>query len=215
MLTLPAASAFGKRIPKQKFYDKLPVSAGMRRIFIDHIDTIVWRNKLSEDTLHLPKGDTVTEIEILQVNLKQKSIDPAIFELIDREIPYHLLFLLEYSGEFSARIGYKEANGGKSAFKVDAYYQTGWMPFEALPLEVDGLSLDAVYENFVRQVAGDALGGDKSERLQETVRRENARQKLERQIAKLESRMAKEKQFNRKVALNAEIKDLRNQLRNL
>ena len=215
MLTLPPSSEFGKRIPKQKFYDNLPVNAGMRRIFIDHIDTIVWRNKLSQDTLNLPKGDSVTEIEVLQVNLKQKEIDAAIFELIDREIPYHILFLLEYSGEYSARIGYKEASGGKSAFKVDAYYQTDWMPFEALPLSVDGLSLDAVYENFVRQVAGDALGGDKAERLQESVRRDNAKQKLERQIAKLESRMAKEKQFNRKVELNAEIKDLRNELKNL
>lgn len=215
MLTLPPGSEFGKRIPKQKFYDNLPVNASMRRNFIDHIDTIIWRNKLSEDTLNLPKSDTVKEIEILQINLKQKGIDSAIFELIDREIPYHILFLLEYSGEYSARIGYKEASAGKSAFKVRVYYQTSWMPFEALPLAVDGLSLDAVYENFVRQVAGEALGGNKFERLQETVQRDNAKQKLSRKITKLERRMAKEKQFNRKVALNIEIKELRKQLKML
>lgn len=215
MLTLPASTEYGKRIPKQKFYDKLPVNASMRRVFIDHIDTILWRNKLSTDTLNLPKGDIVTELEIFQVNLKQKDIDLSVFELIDREIPYHILFLLSFEDKFAARIGYKEASSGKTAFKVNAYYQTDWMSLEDLPLAIDGLSLDAVYENFVRQVAGETLGGKSAESLQATVNRDKARRKLERQIATLEKKVVNEKQFNRKVELNAEIKLLRKELREL
>jgi len=207
MLILPDSTVFGRRIPKQKFYEKLSVNAALRRVFIEQIESILWRNKLSPDTINIPKGEKVSELEILQINLRQQDIDTAVLELIDREIPYHILFLLEYGGNFQARIGYKESSGTKAAFKVSAQYQTDWMSLEDLPLFVDGLTLDAVYENFVRQVAGELLSGG-AESLADTVSRNREKQKLSRRIAVIEAKILKEKQFNRKVALNAELKEL-------
>ncbi len=72
---------------------------------------------------------------------------------------------------------------------------------------MDGLTLDAVYENFVRQVAGELLSGD-TESLADMVSRNRKKQKLSRRIAAIEAKILKEKQFNRKVTLNAELKEL-------
>lgn len=45
---------------------------------------------------------------------------------------------------------YKEAAvTGSNAFKVDTYYYTDWLPEDELPLKVEGLSVDKLYENFV------------------------------------------------------------------
>ena len=81
-----------------------------------------------------------------------------------------------------------------------------------MPLKIDGLNIDKVYENFVRQIAGDALQTDTGETLKESVERDERRKQLEKQIAVLESKMRQEKQFNRQVEINAKLKQLRNEI---
>ena len=158
MLGLPKSTEFNKRIPKQKFYDNLTVSLALKRSFIDQIRIIYWTNKIAPTTVNLAAGKTVTEIEVFLVRLNEENLDENVLRQIDREIPYHILFVLEYDGRFKAVIGYKEAAGsGKAAFKVDRYYQTEWVSEDELPVHLDGLNIDTVYENFVRQIAGDTL----------------------------------------------------------
>ena len=72
--------------------------------------------------------------------------------------------------------------------------------------------MDAVYENFVRQVAGDSLAPSGGEALQDSVERDLRRQQLQKQIAALENKIRKEKQLNRQVELNAELKKLRKEI---
>ena len=72
--------------------------------------------------------------------------------------------------------------------------------------------MDAVYENLVRQIAGDVLQADAGENLQASVERDEKRRKLEMQIAALESKMRKEKQLNRRMEINAELKRLKKEL---
>lgn len=136
---------------------------------------------------------------------------------IDREISYHILFILEQDGRYKAVIGYKEAAGsGKAAFKVDRYYQTEWMPEEELPVHLDGLNIDAVYENFVQQIAGDVLqAATPQESLKESVARDDRRDALQKQINKLQAKIRKEKQLNRQMEMNAELKKLRRELEEL
>ena len=129
MLGLPKSTEFNKRIPKQKFYDNLTVSPTLKRSFVDQIRIIYWANKIAPSTVNLAEGKNVTEIEVFHIRLNQKTLDENVLKQIDREIPYHILFVLEYDGKYKAVMGYKEAAGsGKAAFKVDRYYQTEWMP---------------------------------------------------------------------------------------
>lgn len=124
---LPVSTEFNKRIPKQKFYENIAVTPAMKKAFVEQIRIIYWRNKIATTTLNLAAGEQVTEIEVFEVRLSAPELDESVLRQIDREIPYHILFLLEYEGRYRAVIGYKEAAAGKTAFKVDRYIlRTGW-----------------------------------------------------------------------------------------
>lgn len=218
MIGLPKSTEFNRRIPKQKFYENISVSPTLKRVFIDQIKVIYWRNKVAATTMNLAAGDTVTELEVFEIKLNGQQLDESVLRQIDKEIPYHILFLLEYDGKYQAWTAYKEAAAsGSNAFKVGTYYHTDWLPEDELPLKVEGLSVDKVYENFVRQIAGDALRSEtgKTESLKESVERDTRRQELEKQIAALQTKVRKEKQLNKQVRLNAELKKLRKELEEL
>ena len=209
----PQATEFNKRIPKQKFYENLEVSPALRHVFVDQIRLVYWRNKLAASTLNIAAGEAVTEIEVFEVRLNDLQLDEAVLKQIDKEIPYHILFILTCDGKAQAWIGYKEAAAsGSNAFKVSRYYHTDWMPEDELHLHIDVLNMDAVYESLVRQIAGEKLQTDSGESLKESVERDEKKKQLERQIAALESKMRREKQLNRRIEINAELKKIKKEL---
>ena len=216
MLGFPVSTEFNKRIPKQKFYDNLDVSPTLRRVFVDQIRLVYWRNKLAASTLNIAAGEVVSEVEVFEVRLNAPKLDEAVLKQIDKEIPYHILFILSCDGKAQAWIGYKEAAAsGSNAFKVNRYYHTDWMPEDELQLRIDGLNMDTVYESLVRQIAGDKLLSETGESLKESVQRDEQKKQLEKQIAALESKMRREKQLNRQMEINAELKKLRVELKQM
>lgn len=214
MIGLPQSTEFNKRIPKQKFYENLTVSSLLKQSFVNQIKTIYWRNKIAASTVNIAEGNDVEEIEVFEIKLTGENIDEGILKQMDKEIPYHILFLLEFNGKYQAWIGYKEeAQSGSSAFKVNKYYHTDWLYAAKLPLKFAGLSMDAVYENFVRQIAGKLLEtGEKGESLKESVDREQEITAIKKEIEKLRARIRKEKQLNKKMELNSRIKELNKKL---
>lgn len=211
MIGLPKTTEFNKRIPKQKFYENMDISPVLKRVFVEQVKIIYWRNKIAESTTNLAAGNDVTELEVFEVRLSSPVLDDSLLSQIDKEIPYHILFLLEYRGKYQAWIGYKEAAAsGNKAFKVNGYYYTDWLAEEELPLKLEGLSVDAVYENFVRQIAGDKLKTETAgETLKESVARDEQKQALQKQIATLQAKIRKEKQLNKQMQMNTELKKLK------
>ena len=198
MIGLPKTTEFNKRIPKQKFYENMDISPALKKIFVEQVRIIYWKNKIAASTTNLAAGTDVTELEVFEVRLSSPVLDDSLLRQIDKEIPYHILFLLEYQGKYQAWIGYKEAaESGNNAFKVSAYYHTPWMPAEMLSLKLDGLGMDAVYESFVRQIAGDALQKGTAEDLKASVEKAEMKKQLELKILALKSKIKKEKQLNK------------------
>lgn len=210
MLQFPESTAFNKRIPKQKFYDNMPVTPEVKHIFTEQIRLIYWRNKLAPVTMNVAAGKNVAEIQVFELQLNQLGLEEAVLRQIDKAIPYHILYLLRYENQVQARICYKEQSG--TAAKVGSYYHTEWMDEQALSLTLDGLDMDAVYQGLVRQIAGNALAAPTGESLKTSVERDVQRQKLEKQIAALQTKLRREKQLNRQVELNAQLKKLRKEL---
>lgn len=217
MIGLPKSTEFNKRIPKQKFYENMDISPALKRIFVEQVRIIYWKNKIAPTTTNLASGTDVTELEVLEVRLNNPVLDDSLLRQIDKEIPYHILFLLEHQGKYQAWIGYKEvAISGNKAFKVNGYYHTEWMAEDELPLKMEGLNVDAVYENFVRQIAGDKLKTESAgESLKESVARDEQKQALQKQIATLQAKIRKEKQLNKQMQMNNELKKLRMEWRKL
>ena len=125
---------------------------------------------------------------------------------------------MEFEGKYQAWTAYKEkAGSGSSAFKVDTYYHTDWLLEDVLVLKLDGLNMDSVYENYVRQIAGDALhvASSETESLKESVERSKQIQLLQKQVVTLQKKIRKENQLNRQIELNAELKCLRKEISEL
>ncbi len=164
-------------------------------------------HKLSAGILNVEKGNTVEEIEVFLITLKTCEIPVDVLKQLDKELHYHLIFVLESDGQYQIWTSYKEESVN-TAFKVGNYYHTDWVTEDSFALCLDGLNMDTIYENLVRQIAGDELEKEKNESLKETVERQMARVKLEKEIEKLRARIRKEKQFNRQVELNKQLKHL-------
>ena len=214
MLGFPIHTELNKRIPKQKFYDNLSVTPALKRVFIEQVNAIYWRNKIATSTLNVASGERVTEIEVFELRLNQQKLDTTILQLIDKEIPYHILFILSFEDMCQVWIGYKEANAVKSGnFKVGSYFHTDWVKTERLSLRLEGLTIDAVYDNLVRQIAPQEVAGWSVENgVKRAVEQYEQKQKLLKEIAALEKKVQIEKQFNRQVEMNEELKQMKLEL---
>jgi len=211
MIKLPSSTIFNRVIPKKKFYENLSVSASLKRVFVEQINQIVWRNKISPATVNLAAGEAVKEIEIFSIKLNQHALDTKVLAQIDKTIPYHILFLLEHGNETQAWIAYKEASNPV------AYYHTDWQPADREPLTLSGLNMDTAYESLIRQVAGARLAPDTTPDIydiKEAVERDIQRRKLEKEITALEKKAITEQQPRRKWKLVEKVKQLREKLNN-
>jgi len=199
MLGLPRSTQVNRRVAKEKLYQNAALSPQTREMIKDQIESVFWRNKLADSTMAISAGETIAEIQIFEIQLRQRELDKRVLPAIAKAIPYKILFILVFGDEAQVWI---EASG--------TFYNTDWQPLGGFMLRFDGLNLDAVYENLARQISGGRLGTDGD--IEEAVDRDKQRQKLERDIAVLEKKLLREKQFNKQVELNDELKQKRAEL---
>ncbi|SCM82591.1 conserved hypothetical protein [uncultured Sporomusa sp.] len=196
MLGLPSSTEVNRRVAKEKFYANGAMTTQVRDRIKDQIESIIWRNKLADSTMGIAAGETVKEIQVFEVVLRQRELDKRVLVAIVKAIPYKLVFVLSFGDEAQV---WMETSG--------AFYNTAWLLQTELTLQFAGLNLDAMYDNLVRQIAAGRLDGARE--VAEAVELDKQRQKLERDIATLEKKILSEKQFNRQVELNGELKRLR------
>ena len=202
MLGLPRSTEVNRRVAKEKLYTNATLTTQLRDMIKDQIDSVFWRNKLADSTMAISAGETVAEIQIFEIQLRQRELDKRVLPAIAKAIPYKILFILVFGDEAQVWI---EASG--------TFYNTDWQPLGGFTLKFEGLNLDAVYENLARQISGGRLGTDGD--IEEAVDRDKQRQRLERDIVALEKKLLREKQFNKQVELNGELKRLKKELEEL
>lgn len=214
MLGLSKATEFNRRIPKAKFYENINIMPSQKRLFVEHVKNIYWKNKIAATTTNLTDGKYVTEIEVFEINLNSSQVDIDLLKSIDNVIPYHILYILEYNGKYQVWIGYKETTDiNKMTSKVDRYYHTDWIEDSELVVKLEGLNLDDVYENLVRQIAGSILKSENTnESLKQSIERDKQIEIIEKQINTLQNKIRKEKQLNKQMEMNNELKKLRKAL---
>jgi hypothetical protein len=213
MLIFPDTTYFGKRMPKEKFYTHLEVSAAIRQSFINDIDQIVWLNKLSATTLNLAPGTMVKEIALLEVKLKKQNYNKDLFQFISRNIALYVVFLLKYESQAQLLIHYKKPIANKpGTFKVIETYATDWMSEQAINLTIFGLNMDAVYHHFVQQIGNLVETEHAPSEFKDKVEQNIEQKKIERQISMLELKLRNEPQFNKQLEIANKIKQLKNRV---
>lgn len=214
MLNLPVNTQVNKRIPKQAFYANLHLNPGERRALSAQVDSIIWRNKLSADTLNIAPGVDVLELQVFELKLSEGVEECTLLDVIDSQLPYHLLFLLVKEEQAKASIAYKQAvqGSGKNAFKVLARFDSPWLQEEALHLPLSGLNMDSLYEGWVKALAEDRLTMRPGEGIAQALERNKQLQALEKRIAQLEKKAWSEKQPKKRFELVQEINELKREL---
>lgn len=211
----PKSAAFGRVVPKNKIYDHAGANTALKDLFVREVDQIVWRFKLAPETTNLGATKTVAEIQVFGVSLKTGNLDEAVLRAIDRAIPFPLIFELTWRGKRKATAAFKrpsEADGAK--WVISEYFATDWAPEDAprqpLPIALD---LGALYDRMLTAMMPSPVQTD--EDIQARVNRMEAIRAKIRQVERIKARLTREKQFNRRVAINAELRAAKQELERL
>lgn len=212
MFSYPKKAEFNRVVPKNKIYAHAKPSKRVRELFVSEVGEILWKYKLSPETTNLPARHGITEIEVFEVALRTPELDEAVLQAMDRAIPFPLLFQFTHGDQIRFAASYKRPSEvDSSKWVIEASFQTEPQPLSAerLPLPV-ALDLAGLYEHIVRRHI--PLAPRAGESLADHVARFWAIEAKRRERQQLEARLKREKQFNRKVELNATLRILNAEL---
>ena len=212
LLKYPESCMLWKPIPKTSFYRHLEVSTSMKKRFQDDVESISWLYKIAPTTLQVQATESMREIEVFLVELKNDTCGTELFQYIDRFMPQYIVFLLHYENQYRFLINYKEwADEAHTRFTITQSFESGWLTTAQLSLPMQGSELPDIYENFVRYIASEQLSKD--DNLKEAVLSYQEQQVLQKRLAALQAQIAKESQPKRKFELHQQIVELRKKLK--
>ena len=198
MLGLPKATEMSKQLPKKSIYTKFQMNTAAKEKIDADISRITIVNEIAPNKVNIPAGEDVKSFFVLLVSLKKKEYDEKTIATLSKLIPQNILFVLEYENESRLAIYHTKV------------MQTAWIPTEEQKVELKGLNLDTVWENIVIVVGG--VNIEKGNTLDEQIEINDKKQKLKKEIARLEKQARAEKQPKKKFELVQRIKVLTNQL---
>lgn len=199
MIKLPKKCIVDKFIPKKAFYERVNISNQIKEEFTEKLSKIYWRYKLSEDTINISKTEDIEEIEIFVIELKEKYNCKNVIKTITKNIPYPILFLIEYNDDFQYAIKYNEE-----------IFFSEWN--NKLEFNFSVINLKVLYDNIIKTITDIS---ESIQNLDSEIERQNKINKLNNEIAKLQTKIKNEKQFNIKVQYNEQISKLKKEIEEL
>lgn len=212
LIAYPKQAAFGRVLPKNKIYEHGGANTRLKDLFVKQVDQVIWQYKLAPETLHLPARPGVPEIQIFSIQLKTPELHADVLRCIDGAIPFPIVFELTFDGRTQVVAAYKRPNeADASRWVLSDYFASDWLPMDSerttMPV---ALHLGGLYEQVLHRLI--PLSARSQETLAELVARVEQAQAKQRELDKTAARLAKEKQFNRKVEINAELRKLTTEL---
>lgn len=212
LFSLPHTAKVNRVIPKNAFDNY--TTAKQKKLFTDLIARITWTHKLSTDTVNL-EGKDIKEIQVFRIELKVKEEIQTVLDIIDKSIPYNIVFVIEFDGKIYISTSTKHPHPiNEDNAVIDWTFKTGWfLPSENKYTLQLKKSIDAVYHDFCIQLSGKSSMATKP--LQDLIAYKKKVDALEKEISRLKSGIANSKQFNNKVDLNLKLKAKENELKSL
>lgn len=211
----PASAAFGRVLPKSKIYEHAEPSSAVKESFIRQVEKIVWQYKLSPETVNLKDTEAVPEIQIFSIILKSGELSNEVLRCIDKAIPLPIIFELLYEGKCKVIAAYKRpADNDVKKWVISEYFSALWQPSttrrKPLPMV---FNLEALYSQLLASVFPYSSRPD--ETLKAYVERLELARSKQKEIEKCQVKLRKEKQFNRKVDLNSQLRNLMREMEGL
>lgn len=219
LFAYPKQAEFGRTLPKNKIYEYSGANTRLKDLFVRQVEQIAWRYKLAPETINLAAKPGVPEIQVFAIQLKTAELHRDVLRCIDGAVQFPIIFELTQGQGAKARTqvlaAYKrpsDADSGK--WVCSEYFESGWMPAtsERAPLPL-ALDLGGLYEQLLHRLA--PIAAKPHEALPDLIARTEAVMAKTQEVAKAKARLAKEKQFNRKVDINATLRQLQAELEQL
>ncbi|CAM1346899.1 DUF4391 domain-containing protein [Tenacibaculum insulae] len=210
---LPIQTIKDKSIPKNAFYEY--ATTKQKQLFVDVVDKIRWQNKLASDTINL-EGIEVQEIQIFEIKLKQRKNIESVLPIIEKAIPYHIIFIISFNDEVMLYTSQKHAHPvNENNAVVDWVFKTDWFDSASSKYSIVlKESLDKVFSDFCFQITNNFEANSKKD-LKELIEKEQKIQDLTNQINRFEAQIKRTKQFNKKQPLNSKLNLVKEELNKL
>lgn len=214
-INFPKQAAFGRTLPKNKIYEHSGANTRLKDLFVAQVEQIVWQYKLAPETINLPAKPGVPEVQVFAIQLKTPELNLDVLRCIDGAVQFPIVFELSFDGQTQVVAAYKRPNEADSnRWALSDYFATGWLPSDieraAMPLALD---LGGLYEQVLHRLI--PTPARQQESLADLVARVEQVTTKKREVEKAASKLAKEKQFNRKVEINASLRQLKTELEQL
>lgn len=208
----PVQAAFGRTLPKSKLYAHSHAGARLKNLFVQQVEQIVWQFKLAPETINLPARPAVPEIQVFGIQLKTPELSFDVLRAIDQAVQFPIIFELAHAGRSQVVACHKRpSEADASRWVLSDYFASGWLADHAersaMPV---ALHLGGLYEQLLRTLL--PLPARPHETLAEHVARLDALAAKQREADKTAAKLEKERQFNRKVAINADLRRLQTEL---
>lgn len=202
MIDFPESTIVHRRLPKEAFYKHLPLTATLKTRFVTDVDRIVVENSLTRKNLNLAKDSEIKEIMLLSIVLRKQDFDGKIVEVIARQNPHKLIFLLEYEKECQLAVYHGRL------------YRTDWMKAQDLSLKLSGNTLNEIWDDLVRQIAvsSEAVLRREDQTIDEQLKTQDEINRLNKLIKKTETAAWKEQQPKKRFELYSKLQSYKNQL---
>lgn len=214
-INYPKQAVFGRNLPKNKIYEHSGANTRLRDLFVQQVEQIVWQYKLAPETINLPSKPGVPELQVFTIQLKTAELNLEVLRCIDGAVQFPIIFELSFGGKTQVVAAYKHPNEtDASRWVLSDYFATEWSSSDieraAMPLALD---LGGLYQQVLRRLI--PTPARQQESLADLVARVEQVAKKQREVGKAASKLAKEKQFNRKVEINALLRQLKSELKQL
>ncbi|MCG1037297.1 DUF4391 domain-containing protein [Polaribacter sargassicola] len=204
---LPTRAFVNKFIPKTKFFEKAQVNSKLQQEFSDAIVRITWAYKLAENTINISGTKNVEELQIFNMKLKNKTIPKNVLKVIDKAIPFAILYTFEFEDDFAYGITIKEN-------AEQRYFFSEWN--QELLFDFTGNTIEHIYQKTIKLFIKNKTGLTvKNQNFEELLEKEKKIATLEKEISTLQKKVRTEKQFNKQVAFNKALKSKQKEKENL
>lgn len=216
--TFPIKALVNRPIPKSKIYEHASISRSVKDAFVSQIQQISWAYKLSPETTNLAAVKGLFEIQVFNIQLKTPELDNGVLLSIDKSIPHPIFYQLFFEDKMRVAMAYKRMNeSDDTKWVIEQYLSSQWLMMAEIeqlktPLPI-ALNLGGLYEQMLKALM--PISANEGENIKAQTERLSQITQMQKDIAQLKSKMRNEKQFNRKVEMNNQLKTLQQQLEQL
>lgn len=215
LFNFPKSAEFGRVVPKNKIYEHGQVNTRLKELFVGQVEQIVWQYKLAPETINLPAKPGVPEIQVFRIVLKTADLSVDVLKAIDAAVQFPIIFELDHGGKTQMIAAYKRpSEAAANHWVISDYFTSPWLPADTrrYPLPT-ALDLGSLYDGLLQRLL--PLAPRVHESLASLVERVASVRAKQREIEQVRAKLAREKQFKRKVEINATLRTLNLQLEEL